>query len=160
MPLLARTLALNVLYNRTRDVFKNPKGLEHELLSLCCITKTMMGWNTMKVASVCRERCGGMGYLAVAKFHDYLALAHAGVTAEGDNRVLMTKIVKDYQTNVAAKLFKVPEPHLNVTSQIGTFPDITQLDTLTDLLRFREKTLYSKFISGMAEMSKQGKSGF
>ncbi len=50
----------------------------------------------MKTASVCRERCGGMGYLALSKFSDYIALAHAGVTAEGDNRVLMTKIVKDY----------------------------------------------------------------
>lgn len=116
MPLLSRSLALNILYNKARDVFKNPKGLEHELLSICCITKTMCGWNLVKVASVCRERCGGMGYLAVAKFHDYLAVAHAGITAEGDNRVLMTKIVKDYQTNVSSKLFKVPEPTLNVVT--------------------------------------------
>ena len=114
MPLLARTLSLNIMYNRTRDIYKNPKGFEHELLSLCCITKTMIGWSLLKTASVCRERCGGMGYLALSKFHDYIALAHAGVTAEGDNRVLMTKIVKDYQTNVKAKLFKVPEPKLNV----------------------------------------------
>lgn len=55
-----------------------------------------------------------MGYLAISKFQDFIAMAHAGVTAEGDNRVLMTKIVKDYQTNVQSKLFKVPEPTLNV----------------------------------------------
>jgi acyl-CoA oxidase len=114
MPLVARSIALNVMYNKTRAVFKNPKGYEHELLSLCCITKTMMGWNLMKVATVCRERCGGMGYLAVAKFADYLSIAHAAVTAEGDNRVLMTKIVKDYITNVSKNGFKVPEPVLNV----------------------------------------------
>lgn len=154
MPLLARTLSLNVMYNRTRNIYKNPKGFEHELLSLCCITKTMMGWNLLKTASVCRERCGGMGYLAISKFHDYIALAHAGITAEGDNKVLMTKIVKDYQTNVQAKLFKVPEPLLNVQTQIGTFSDVTQIDTLTDLLRFREKSLYKKFMTEMAEMTK------
>lgn len=114
MPLLARGLALNTMYNRTRNIFKDPKGYEHELLSLCCITKTMLGWNLMKTAAICRERCGGMGYLAITKFADYIAMAHAAVTAEGDNRVLMTKIVKDYMTNVKAKTFKVPEPTLNV----------------------------------------------
>ena len=125
MPLLARSLALNVLYNRTRNIFKDPKGYEHELLSLCCITKTMLGWNLMNVAGICRERCGGMGYLAIAKFGDYLAISHAAVTAEGDNRVLMTKIVKDYMTNVSKNGFKVPEPTLNVHTQIATFNDVT-----------------------------------
>lgn len=100
MPLMARSLALNVHYNWAKDVFKNPVGHEHDLLSICCITKTMLGWNLMKVTNTCRERCGGMGYLSVAKFGDYLAMAHASVTAEGDNRVLMTKIVKDYLTNI------------------------------------------------------------
>jgi acyl-CoA oxidase len=125
MPLVARSIALNVFYNKTRNIFKNPKGYEHELLSLCCITKTMLGWNLMKVAGVCRERCGGMGFLAVAKFGDYMATAHAAVTAEGDNRVLMTKIVKDYITNVKNNGFKVPEPKLNPQTQIGTMADIT-----------------------------------
>ena len=79
----------------------------------------------MKVAGICRERCGGMGYLAIAKFGDYLAMSHAAVTAEGDNRVLMTKIVKDYMTNVSKNGFKVPEPTLNVHTQIATFTDVT-----------------------------------
>jgi acyl-CoA oxidase len=114
MPLISRSIALNVMYNRTRNIFKNPKGFEHELLSLCCITKTMLGWNLMKVAGTCRERCGGMGYLAIAKFGDFIAISHAAVTAEGDNRVLMTKIVKDYMTNIKSKASKVPEPTLNV----------------------------------------------
>jgi acyl-CoA oxidase len=80
---------------------------------ICCITKTMLGWNLMKVCSTCRERCGGMGYLSVAKFGDYLAVANAAVTAEGDNRVLMTKIVKDYLTNIGKNKSKLPEPHLH-----------------------------------------------
>lgn len=156
MPLVGRSLALNVLYNRTRNIFKNPKGYEHELLSLCCITKTMLGWNLMKVAGVCRERCGGMGYLAVAKFGDYMATAHAAVTAEGDNRVLMTKIVKDYMTNVKKNGFKVPEPSMNVQAQIGTMNDVTQLEILTDLFRFREKVLFAQLMKRMGELEKQG----
>ena len=101
MPLLCRTLALNCLHNYAITVYENPVGLEHELLSLCCITKTMMGWNFLKTATTCRERCGGMGYLSVSRFGEYIAQAHAALTAEGDNRVLMTKITKDYITNVS-----------------------------------------------------------
>jgi len=141
MPLFARSLALNVLYNRARDIFKNPAGLEHELLSICCITKTMMGWNLERVASVCRERCGGMGYLAVSRFGEHIALAHASLTAEGDNRVLMVKIVKDMLTNIGKKLSKLPEPTLN-TKQTGSFMDVTQIDTIVDLFRFRERILF------------------
>lgn len=114
MPLVARSISLNIMYNWARNVFANPKGHEHDLLMICCITKTMLGWNLMKVTNTCRERCGGMGYLAVAKFGDYLAIAHAAVTAEGDNRVLMTKIVKDYMSNIKSKKSKVPEPAMHV----------------------------------------------
>jgi len=153
-------MALNVMYNRSRDIFKNSKGHEHDLLSLCCITKTMLGWNLMKVANTCRERCGGMGYLAVAKFGDYIAMAHASVTAEGDNRVLMTKIAKDYMTNIKRKLCKVPEPTLNAKTQIGLMKDVTQLDVLADLLRFREKELYAQLMTKMAVLAKNGKTTF
>ena len=76
---------------------------------LCCIDKTMTGWNLERVASICRERCGGQGYLSVNKFGDYMAIAHAGLTAEGDNRVLMVKICKDMITNITKKGQKLPK---------------------------------------------------
>lgn len=44
-----------------------------------------------ETATTCRERCGGQGYLSVNKFGAILGFAHAGMTAEGDNRVLMQK---------------------------------------------------------------------
>lgn len=137
MPILCRTLGLNVFYNWARDVFKTPAGFEKELLSICCIVKTMMGWNCERAASIGRERCGGLGFLANNKFADYIACAHAALTAEGDNRVLMTKIVKDMVTNVTKHGHKLPVPSLNVKTQIGTFNDVTQLETLVDLLKFR-----------------------
>lgn len=34
----------------------------------------------------CRERCGGQGYLSVNRFGELIGFAHAGMTAEGDNR--------------------------------------------------------------------------
>ena len=160
MPLLCRTLALNCLHNYVLSVYEKPSGLEHEVLSLCCVAKTLMGWNFLKTATTCRERCGGMGYLAVSRFGEYIALAHSALTAEGDNRVLMTKIAKDYLTNVAKKLSKPPATNLHVQSQIGTFSDVTQLSTLIDLFRFRETTLFEQLRSSMAKLRKQGRSSF
>lgn len=42
-----------------------------------------------KVATVCRERCGGGGFLKYNRVADAIEGAHSGMTAEGDNRVLM-----------------------------------------------------------------------
>lgn len=97
-----------MLHVKCKNVFQNPKGYENELLMLCCIDKTMNGWNLERVSSVCRERCGGQGYLSVNKFGDYMAIAHAALTAEGDNRVLMVKICKDMITNITKLGAKLP----------------------------------------------------
>ena len=45
---------------------------------LCCGIKPLCGWNAEQAASVCRERCGGQGYLSVNKFGSILGFAHAG----------------------------------------------------------------------------------
>lgn len=37
-----------------------------------------------------------------------MSIAHAGLTAEGDNRVLMVKICKDMQTNIKKLGGKLP----------------------------------------------------
>ena len=79
---------------------------------MCCIDKCLVVWNLDKVAAVCRERSGGQGYLACNRFGDYINLAHASMTAEGDNRVLMIKIVKDLMTNIASKKSQLPKMSL------------------------------------------------
>jgi acyl-CoA oxidase len=109
LPLLARTVSLNLMHNLTKRVFSNQVGHEHEVLTLCCIDKCMVSWNLEKVTAVCRERCGGQGYLANNRFGEYLALSHASMTAEGDNRVLMLKIVKDMLTNISSKKTSLPK---------------------------------------------------
>ncbi len=55
--------------------------------------KPLVTWNLEEVASVCRERCGGQGYLSCNRFGVAIASAHAGMTAEGDNAVLMQKVL-------------------------------------------------------------------
>ena len=113
LPLLAKTLSLNVFYNFVRDAFA-AQTLGWEIPSLCSVVKTLMGWNYARTATVCRERCGGMGFLSSSRFAEYLACAHTCLTAEGDNRVLMHKIVKDILTALAKKQYDVPQPKLNV----------------------------------------------
>ena len=76
---------------------------------MCCIDKCLVIWNLNNVAVTCRERSGGQGFLACNRFGEYINLAHAGMTAEGDNRVLMIKVVKDYLSNITSGKSKLPK---------------------------------------------------
>jgi acyl-CoA oxidase len=109
----------------TKNIYQNPKGFEDVILSMCCIDKTLNSMNLERVASVCRERCGGQGFLSVNKFGDYIALAHSGMTAEGDNRVLHVKVCKDMITNISKKGHKLPQMKFCPFRQIAIFNEVT-----------------------------------
>jgi acyl-CoA oxidase len=49
----------------------------------------MNTWHCEKTARICRERCGGGSYLSYNGVCEVLKGAHSGMTAEGDNSVLM-----------------------------------------------------------------------
>jgi acyl-CoA oxidase len=87
--LLARSVVLILGHNAAQDLFANPKGREFEQIKVFCITKCMVTWHAGETASVCRERCGGGGYLHYNVVSSGVEGAHSGMTAEGDNRVLM-----------------------------------------------------------------------
>ncbi|KAJ9533582.1 hypothetical protein QJQ45_026642 [Haematococcus lacustris] len=99
----------------------DPK-VAQEVVVLCCAIKPLCSWHieasaakplphsswgvsttpqcglsvrVQETATTCRERCGGQGYLSVNRFGSLLGFAHAGMTAEGDNRVLMQKVAKE-----------------------------------------------------------------
>ena len=63
---------------------------------MCCAIKPMASWHLNKTVTTSRERCGGQGYLSVNRFGDFFGSAHAGITAEGDNSVLMQKVAKEH----------------------------------------------------------------
>jgi len=92
LPLLARTYAHNFALDYVKDrwAFQPADGSEHgEVVTLCCAIKPIVSWNLEEVTSVTRERCGGQGYLSCNRFGTFIGLAHAAMTAEGDNSVLM-----------------------------------------------------------------------
>ncbi len=98
LPLLALTYSYNTALNYTKDSFaasNQTKDQKLELLLLCCVMKTQISWHSENTATTCRERCGGQGFLAVNRFGEGIVGGHAGITAEGDNRVLMQKIAKE-----------------------------------------------------------------
>jgi hypothetical protein len=77
----------------------------------------------------------------VNKFGDYLSIAHAALTAEGDNRVLMVKVCKDMLTNVNKKGHKLPASSMS-EADIAKLADVSDLTTLCNLLRLREVSLF------------------
>ncbi|KAF9198925.1 acyl-Coenzyme A oxidase, partial [Podila verticillata] len=123
-----------------------------EVVRLCCVIKPLVTWNAEKVATTCRERCGGQGYLSVNRFGEFIAFSHAGMTAEGDNSVLMQKVAKELVTLIQKG--QIDGKHLPNPKQAQSW-DITSLDGLFKLFQLREAGLFQELATAM--QSKMGK---
>lgn len=148
LPLFARTYGINFALDHVKDRWanQNPDGSEHaEIVTMCCVIKPLGSWNIGEVVSVARERCGGQGYLSCNRFGTFLGNAHAAMTAEGDNSVLMQKVAKE-----RLAVFK--------PQTLGKSLDVNLKDTgcLHFLLQKREDLLFMQLGKALQAAGKEG----
>jgi len=143
-PLLARTVSLGIALDDVKDEWfrlnaendtDKIKGIN--LVTACCAIKPLCSWNLERVASITRERCGGAGYLSCSRFGTFIGLAHAAMTAEGDNSVLMNKVAKEQLT--IFKPTKVEMPKF----------DLENVDCLHAILAQNEQRCMTKLAKTM-----------
>ena len=89
------------------------------------------------------------GYLSCNRFGTFLGLAHAAMTAEGDNSVLMQKVAKEHLAVLAKKGFKNP---INVPAN----KEFTNQDYLLHIINEREMILFQDLGAKMASAGKAG----
>lgn len=137
-PLIARTCVINMGYNFAKDVFQNPKGYESQAIRIYCSVKTMSSWNFGVVGNICRERLGGGSFLNYTRIPGAIEGSHSGMTAEGDNAVLMQKVVKDILADIQKDIHPMPKMTKCPKKGIPAQKVISDQETLTNLIFYKE----------------------
>lgn len=153
-------MVLNMGYNAAKDHFADPKGKENESIRTFCATKCMVTWNMEYTSAICRERCGGGSFLASSEIPNGMLGAHSGMTAEGDNRVLMQKVVKDIMTDCQKDLHRTGEMTMCPENQIPKMKSIANQETLTNLIYYREIAEIESMQNNIAQKVMQEKKKF
>jgi acyl-CoA oxidase len=106
LPLLAKSYALHhaqeELVERLHLAFTTddyPEREKRKLESLAAGIKAASTWHATQTIQVCREACGGAGYLSENRFADLKADTDVFTTFEGDNTVLLQLVAKGLLTD-------------------------------------------------------------
>lgn len=111
LPALAKVYALHFaqedLVARLHHVFTSVQQLDREkreLETLAAGLKAVATWHATATIQVCREACGGMGYLKGNRFAALKADTDVFTTFEGDNTVLLQLAAKNLLTDFRDQL--------------------------------------------------------
>lgn len=99
----------------------------------------MMTWHAEKTSRICRERIGGGSFLESALISQGVTGSHSGMTAEGDNSVLMQKVVKDLLTHSRKGKHKMPKIKKEVLRQISQMSDVSNFNSMKILMYAKEQ---------------------
>jgi acyl-CoA oxidase len=125
---------------------KYSKTQFNNVVRLVCAIKPLVAWHSNTVGNVCRERCGGQGYLSINRLEELIPFAHASITAEGDSAVLIHKVSKEYVDDFAKNLVSLPglthsdadEKEITGNVSFKDRNDILKIETLLNLIKLRE----------------------
>lgn len=159
IPLIARTYAISIGLNHVKDMFSATSTDPLVRVVLCSGIKAMASWNSEKVVSICRERSGGQGYLSANRFGESLGMAHAAVTAEGDNKVLMQKVTKEVGSLLTSGRYSLYDGK-NADKFSAEDSSLMDLSYLQHLMATREAKLFGTLSDRMKSKMKDGKSLF
>jgi acyl-CoA oxidase len=96
MPLLAIVYALHFAVKRLARIREESSPTSaRSIETLAAGIKAHSTWQAMNIIQVCRESCGGEGYMFVNRFATLKADADIFTTFEGDNTVLMQLVAKN-----------------------------------------------------------------
>lgn len=108
LPSLASTYVLSFAFERMRrrfaEVHAVPDADTRELEAEAAGLKVAATWHATRTVQLCREACGGQGYLAVNRLADLRADSDVFSTFEGDNTVLLQLVGKSVVTKFSRSL--------------------------------------------------------
>ncbi|EGR32602.1 hypothetical protein IMG5_076320 [Ichthyophthirius multifiliis] len=156
-PLLAKTIGLNIAFNQIKILYSNSllnnQDASPLLVCLCCVIKPLITWNARDVATCLIERVGGQGYLSVNRLAELMPSAHSGITAEGDNSVLMQKVSKELLGLVYKDQYEFSK-NLFSKEDIFKMKKIDDLNILIDLIRIKENE-YIQYVINLTQNQMQ-----
>ncbi len=99
IPLLVKSYALHfALSNLSEQYVVATEEEMRKIETKAAGLKAMATWHGTNAIQICREACGGKGYLSENRFADIKADADIFTTFEGDNTVLMQLVAKGLLT--------------------------------------------------------------
>lgn len=108
LPALASTYVLSFAFEGLRrhfaEVNATPDADTRELEAEAAGLKAIATWHATRTVQLCREACGGQGYLAVNRFPDLRADSDVFSTFEGDNTVLLQLVGKSVVSRFSKSL--------------------------------------------------------